>query len=400
MGDLAAPPYDVITPEEHRRLEARHPRNVVRLILPGEAGRVEDGTFYQGAASILQAWRDDGTLELDPAPAFYAYRQSFHGPDGRPAARLGFLGALALPDQEDRGEVLPHEKTLEGPRRDRTRLILACRANLSPIFLLHPDSTGEAGSALAEAASRPPLLRFEDASGVVHELWRMDAPDLTRRLEAAMAPDWTLIADGHHRYESALAARDLLPGMEGAGYVLAFFCSLKDSGFRIFPIHRLLRGADSHRSRPIAPLGARDGKAIPLAEDAPPDRILEQLARAGEHHVAVVPHEERPFLLPLASPGMSSDPLLDFDTILLQREIFGGWFHLTDEDIAAGAVGYTADAAEAIRQVKAGEATAAFLLNPLNVESVVRAAQAGLVLPQKSTYFYPKVYTGLVIRPF
>jgi uncharacterized protein (DUF1015 family) len=401
MTDLASPPYDVISSEERLRLAARHPRNVVRLILPGEAGKAEDGTFYEGAASLLSRWQQEGTLERDPGPAFYAYRQIFQGPDGREAARLGFLGALALPGQSERGSVLPHEKTLAGPRHDRTRLMLACRANLSPIFLLHPDATGAAGKVLQEAARRHPLFRFKDSGGVSHEMWKLDTPDFTQPLEEALASDWTLIADGHHRYESALAVRDQLPEVEGAGFVLAFFCSLGDPGFRIFPIHRLLRSRDEEKSSALAQLMQGDREVTRLPADLSPEAMVRRLGETGEHHVAVVPRDGHPFILALTRPEEpATDPLMDFDTILLQRKVFTGVFGLTDQDIAAGAVGYTADAAEAIRQVRSGEATAAFLLNALKVDAVVRAAQAGLVLPQKSTYFYPKVYTGLVIRPF
>jgi uncharacterized protein (DUF1015 family) len=242
-------PTTSLRKQARARYEALHPRNVVRLILPGEAGRIQDGSFYSGAAALLRAWQQEGTLEKDPAASFYPYRQTFRGPDGEHAARLGFLGALALP-AAGAGEkmVLPHEKTLDAPRRDRTRLIEACRANLSPIFLLHPDSTGGAGKALAEAVSGPPLFTFQDDARVIHEMWRMDSSSAIAKLEQALAADWTLIADGHHRYESAMAVRNEHPEEEGAGYVLAFFCSLQDRGFRVFPIHRLLRPACRRRN--------------------------------------------------------------------------------------------------------------------------------------------------------
>src|SRR5262249_55861448 len=153
---------------------------------------------------LLKRWEEDGTLVRDPLPAFYPYQQTSRGPDGEVVVRLGFLGALALPGEEDEsgGKILLHEKTLEGPRKDRTRLIRACQANLSPIFLLHPDSTGGAEAALKEGTEGKSLFTFEDGAGVLHELWRVDDADLVARLQSALAPDWTLIADGHHRYES------------------------------------------------------------------------------------------------------------------------------------------------------------------------------------------------------
>jgi uncharacterized protein (DUF1015 family) len=402
MARLTAPPYDVITEPDRQRLESLHPRNVVRLILPSQAGQVEDGSFYTGAASLLRQWQEDGTLARDPRPAFYPYRQTFRGPDGELSSRLGFLAALALPGRKESDKaILPHEKTLEGPRKDRTRLILACRANLSPIFLLHPDSQETTGAALEEATRPPPVTKFEDPSGVTHELWKVDELAQTLRLEQSLLADWTLIADGHHRYESALAVRDTLPGEAGAGYVLAFFCSMKDRGFRIFPIHRLLRGGDAALTQDIAGAIRARHRLESLPPGSGPDEILRHLREAGERSFAVVTREDPVLLLKLAAqPSAAEDPLQDFDTVLLQKEVFSGVFGLSETDIASGTVGYTADAAEAFRQVRAGESKAAFLLNPLKVDAVVRAARAGHRLPQKSTYFYPKVYTGLVIRTF
>jgi uncharacterized protein (DUF1015 family) len=272
---------------------------------------------------------------------------------------------------------------------------------LSPIFLLHPDSQETAGATLEDATRVAPLSRFEDPLGITHELWKVDEPAKTQRLEQSLLADWTLIADGHHRYESALAVRDMLPGEEGAGFVLAFFCSLKDRGFRIFPIHRLLRGGEASLPQDIV-RGVRERHRVePLAPGIGPDEILRHLRQAGERTLAMVTREDPVLLVRLATQaGVAEDPLEEFDTVLLQKEIFRGVFGFSDQDITSGAVGYTSDAAEAFRQVRAGQSKAAFLLNPLKVDAVVRAAQAGHRLPQKSTYFYPKVYTGLVIRTF
>ncbi|HEU5180759.1 MAG TPA: DUF1015 domain-containing protein [Candidatus Polarisedimenticolia bacterium] len=403
MDRLAAPPYDVISETDRASYEALHPKNIVRLILPGEAGRTEDGSFYSGAAALLRQWRTEGTLVQDPAPAFYPYRQTFRGPDGSVASRTGFLGALELPAPEARGaSVLPHEKTLEAPRRDRTRLIAACRANLSPIFLLHPDSRGEAGACLEEATTPGPLISFTDRGEVRHELWVVPEGPLTGRLSRALDSEWTLIADGHHRYESAVAVRDSLPDEKGAGFVLAFFCSLKDRGFRIFPIHRLLKAAPAGiGAEPLQQiLGRRHPVEIP-PDSAGPRELREALGAAGERSFGVVPRGGAPFLLKVKPQAEAEDGSAgDLDTVVLERQVLSAALGVSPADIAAGALGFTPDAAEAFRQVRSGEAWAAFLLNPLRTEAVVRAAQSGIRLPQKSTYFYPKVFTGLVIRPF
>ncbi|PYQ14124.1 MAG: hypothetical protein DMH00_02375 [Acidobacteria bacterium] len=403
MARLVAPPYDVISAQELTHYLKLHPRNVVRLILPGEAGRREDGSFYSGAAALLHRWQEEGTLQQDPEASFYPYRQTYRGPDGKEIRRLGFLGALTLPPRGGTGRtVLPHEKTLDAPRQDRTRLIEACRANLSPIFLLHPDTTGGAGRCLESAAHREPLFVFRDGMGVTHELWRMHEMGDVARLQEALLPDWTLIADGHHRFESAMDVRDRLPGDPGARYVLAFFCSLGDRGFRVFPIHRLLQERQAPgQEGDLAGILRQRHAVTDLPKDAEPEEILGRLREVGERHFAVIVRNAPPLLLRIDGPtAQTSDPLEELDTILLQREILTATLGISLEAVAGGAIGYTPDAGEAIRKVKRGEVEGAFLLNPLRVESVVRAAQAGLRLPQKSTYFYPKVYSGLVIRPF
>jgi uncharacterized protein (DUF1015 family) len=401
MGSLTAPPYDVIGGEQRLRLLAAHPHNVVRLILPGPAGRSEDGTFYTGAADLLTRWRKDGVLIQDPIPSFYPYRQTFTGPDGCLSARLGFLGALSLEEARAEGRVLPHENTLEAPRRDRTRLISACRANLSPVFLLHPDSGGAVGPILDRASRGVPLFRFTDEAGVLHELWSVAEPETVRSIGEGMSKDWTLIADGHHRYESALAVMQERPGEAGARQVLAFFCSLQDRGFRIFPIHRLVRGGRPEGSEGLRRLLEERLSHENLSPGLGPEGILARLSGSGGGTFAALLSDGPPMLLRPGN-GMSAGALSpeEPDTLLLQREVLTRVLGITPQAVEAGAIAYTPDAGEALRQVQSGEAAAAFLMNPLQVESVVRAARAGLRLPQKSTYFYPKVFTGLAIRPF
>ncbi len=399
---LTTPPYDVIGEREKKAFEEAHPRNIVRLILPGEAGRLDDGTFYSGAAAILDRWRREETLVLDPYPSFYPYRQAYRSPDGATASRLGFLGALALPEPGQSG-ALPHEKTLQAPREDRTRLILACRANLSPIFLLHPDERGEVGSVLGRMTRGSPLVEMTDRQGVHHQIWKMEDPEEIGRIRQAMAAEWTLIADGHHRYESAQAVMRKLPDVEGARSVLAFFCSLKDEGFRIFPIHRLLRpieGADADR---IGKRLENEFSTLSSSEGAGIDELLAALKEAGPGSFGVILKGRPPFVIRIPPTQEKDDPeaqVENLDPVLLEREILSRRLGISPEAVAAGAVAFTPDAREAARQVDAGEAAAAFLLRPLDVEVVVRAARAGLRLPQKSTYFYPKLLTGLVLRPF
>jgi uncharacterized protein (DUF1015 family) len=402
MGRIIAPPYDVIGENQRSELESSHPKNVVRLILPGEAGREGDGTFYAGAAALLKRWREEGTLQQDPGACLYPYRQTFRGPDGSETSRLGFFGALEM-EEARQGAPLPHEKTLEGPRRDRTRLIAACRANLSPIFLIHPDESERVGSSLERAATRQALFRFSDPQGVTHELWRLDDRVSIDEIRSAMGGDWTLIADGHHRYESAQAVMRDFPEEAGARRVLAFFCSLKDRGFRIFPIHRLVRSLDAERAAALRRSLTERMTATVLPAGANPEDLLSMLRKGGEGTFGAVLPAGPPLILkirPCPAPGADSSALENLDTVVLQREVLSGILRISPADAERGAVGFTPDAREAFRQVRQGEAAAAFLLNPLRIESVIRAARSGLRLPQKSTYFFPKVFTGLVIRPF
>jgi uncharacterized protein (DUF1015 family) len=281
-------------------------------------------------------------------------------------------------------------------------LIEACRANLSPIFLLHPDSTGEAGRVLAASVAVPGLFAFQDDAGITHEMWRIDDPGAVDRLQKALLPDWTLIADGHHRYEAAMAVRNEHPQEEGAGYVLAFFCSLQDRGFRVFPIHRLLRAAPgTETSQELADALRRRHSVSEIPHESGPEEVLSRVRGAGEGSVGVVLPDGPSLLLHVGrTAGDQGESGSGLDTELLQHAVFTETLGISAEAVSGGAVAYTSDAGEAFRRVRSGESRAAFLLNPLPIESVVRAAQKGLRLPQKSTYFYPKVFTGLVIRPF
>jgi len=231
----------------------------------------------------------------------------------------------------------------------------------------------------------------------------MEDPDAVGQVQEEMAVNWTLIADGHHRYESALSVMAKLPEQEGARYVLSFFCSLNDRGFRIFPIHRLIRPDAVPPPGRIRDILEAHLKAEPIEGAAGSETVLARLREAGSGSFGVLLPGHRPFLIRVPAgqgAGSVQDPLRDLDTVLLQREVLSNLLGISEGEVSAGAVRYASDAREALRQVGSGEAAAAFLLNPLTVEMVVQAARSGLRLPQKSTYFYPKLLTGLVIRPF
>jgi uncharacterized protein (DUF1015 family) len=320
---LVAPPYDVISPEERERFLALDPHNVVHLTLPSSE---------EQAARDLGEWRDQGVLEREPAEAVWALSQTYVGPDGVERTRNGLVVTLRLEPYAAR-IVLPHERTHAGPKEGRLRLLRATRTQLEPIFLLHDGDP----VALPE---RPPDL---EVGG--DRLWRVEGDPGPRFADAQL-----LIADGHHRYETALAFHDE-DGTEASAWMMVVLVSTREQGLTIFPTHRLAQSIDGVHGRPIE----QPGEELPGVV----------LYRGGAYEL-------------LEGEG------LDVEVV----------------DAAAPAgVTYTPERAEAVAAVDRGEAEAAFLLRPTPIEDVFTRARAGDVLPQKTTYFFPKLTSGLLFEP-
>jgi len=374
VGQLLAPPYDVITAAEQAELYARSPYNVIRLILPREAER------GAAAAQTLREWIAAGILAPDPEPALYLYTQQFSLPDGSTRRRDGLLCRLRLEDFSS-GVVRPHERTLPGPKADRLALLRATGANLSAIFGLYARPGEPVRELLAGAQLGAPLV---DVSGW-HQLWRVTDASAIARVEAALADQTIIIADGHHRYETALAYRDEQRGNEAAAYVLAYLANMEEEGVVILPTHRLVRrplgvGAAALAARlgesfAVEPVDERRRRAAGEIDCVLPDRRLR--LRAGPAA------RERLRDLPPVLRGLAVD--------LLRRAILEPILGVGPEDLE-----FTHDDEEAIAAVAAGRAAAAFLLNPPSMAEVREVCLAGEVMPEKSTYFYPKLATGLV----
>ena len=369
VGQLLAPPYDVITAAEQAELYARSPYNVIRLILPREAER------GAAAAQTLREWIAAGILAPDPEPALYLYTQQFSLPDGSTRRRDGLLCRLRLEDFSS-GVVRPHERTLPGPKADRLALLRATGANLSAIFGLYARPGEPVRELLAGAPLGAPLV---DVSGW-HQLWRVTDASAIARVETALADQTIIIADGHHRYETALAYRDEQRGNEAAAYVLAYLANMEEEGVVILPTHRLVRrrlGALATRlgeSFAVEPANARR-RAAGEIDCVLPDRRLR--LRPGPAA------RERLRDLPPVLRGLAVE--------LLRRAILEPILGVGPEDLE-----FTHDDEEAIAAVAAGRAAAAFLLNPPSMAEVREVCLAGEVMPEKSTYFYPKLATGLV----
>jgi uncharacterized protein (DUF1015 family) len=335
LETLVAPPYDVVSPAQREELAARSPHNVVHLTLPvdeAEAGRT------------WRAWREDGTLADEAEPGFWWLSQDYVGPDGVARTREGLVAALKAEPYENR-VVLPHERTHRGPKEGRLRLLRETRAQLEPLFFLYE------GTPPARRPEREPDLEVQ---GV--RLWRLPPNGVAEDF----ADRQLLIADGHHRYETALAYHEEAGTPESAS-VLAVLVSLDDPGLMIFPTHRLFRHEPPGRlpAEPLPePSAARDA-----LEQAPPDRAAAVVYRGSGAELAVDGSE--------------------LDVQLVDR--------LGHEGIS-----YTPDWQEAVRAVDEGEAEVAVLMRPTRIEDVFAVAQRGETMPQKSTYFYPKLVSGLL----
>ena len=373
-GLLLAPPYDVVTPREQAELQARSPYNVIRLILPEEADR------GAAAARTLREWVEHGLLVPDPAPAVYLYSQRFSLPDGTSRRRDGLLCRLRL-EEFSTGVVLPHERTLPGPKADRLSILRATGANLSPIFGLYARP-GEPVRELVGALGEPVV----DVNGW-HQLWRVTDPAVIARVERALAPETIIIADGHHRYETALQYRDEQRGNQGAEYVLAYLANTEEEGVVILPTHRLVRGP-----LPLAPERLEDRLRESFeAEPLPPER-----RRAGEIDCLLADRRLRLRPRPATLARLAALPpvLRTLDVELLHRAILEPVL-----GVDAAGLEFTHDDEEAADAVAAGRAAAAFLLNPPSIAAVRAVCLDGELMPEKSTYFYPKLATGLVLSP-
>lgn len=394
-ADLLAPPYDVIDDAGAEALRSRSDYNCVRLVLPeGEAPE-----RYRAAADLLDEWLSDGILAEDDELSAYVYRQDFEL-GGKRLARRALFAALQL-TPFDAGEVLPHERTHSGPKVDRLALMRAAVAQLSPIFLIARDSEREVGDLFEAVESEAPVLEATTPDGIEHRLWRVEGPAAEALCEAC-GREPLLIADGHHRYETALAYLADSVGGGRAAYVLACIVPAGDPGLIVLPTHRAL---DMD-----APTGGwRDAletrfEAVSASSNggAEPDALAKTLASEAGLRIGLVNAQDPEALVlspraeALADSGLSAPEQL-ISAAVLDRLVFGDTLDSSPEELARrGALSYHRDAEDAAGAV--GTAGAAFLLPAVSVDDVWEAVREGVRLPPKSTYFAPKMPTGLLFR--
>jgi uncharacterized protein (DUF1015 family) len=408
---VIAPPYDVISEDERQKLEELDPHNCVRLILP----RGDGDEKYSAAAGLLGRWLDDGILHRDTRPAIYRYHQVFHVAElgGRKFTRRGFICGVRLSDYKD-NVVLPHERTLRGPKEDRLKLMRAARAHFSQIFGLYRDPSLVTDQAFSGTDQRPPDLEGATADGTLHRLWRVNDRETIAQIGRVVGPMKVYIADGHHRYETMLALRDELRAAAGGevGYRASsefatfFLTNMADPGLVVLPIHRLVHSLAAFDRQDfldkvkehfhITPVedGAVDAKKLKTAiHDQARVRPAFGVVTPGDSNAVVLSLQTDP-RLPLHKSVATLDVSLLHGVILerllgIDREAQERQTH----------VEYVKDTADALARVARGEAQVGFIMNPTRIDQVLDVADHAQTMPQKSTFFFPKIASGLVINP-
>jgi uncharacterized protein (DUF1015 family) len=421
LASVATPPYDVITPREQLAFYERHPWNIIRLILGKtfEKDTPQDNRHTR-SAGFFNAWLSEGVLVQDPSPAFYLTSIDF-SVQSRKITRWGVISLVAL-ESFDKGVVLPHETTFSRVKSERLELMKSCHANYSPIFSLYSDAKQLVLNTLRQSFSElTPDMKFVDTYGHLHQLWRVTDAAVHQRISGFMNDKSIFIADGHHRYETALNYRqwvaDRTPGFSPehhANFIMMYLCGMEDPGLVILPAHRMVKAISPEKMDAFMTVAktcfdvsrvspAPESGTLSEAENW--DRILNAgspLTRIG----VVIRNHPQGYLFSL-KPGVMqqmfgsemSARMLELDVTVLTRlilmELLGlNNSQLDDESIMS----YSSRTEVALDAVRTGECDAAFLLNPTRIDQVKRIAEAGEIMPRKSTYFYPKVITGQVLN--
>jgi uncharacterized protein (DUF1015 family) len=417
---VMAPPYDVISPALQEDLYRRSPYNLIRLIL-GKIEETDDeaNNRYSRAAAYFQAWQEEGILVRDAEPAIYLYDEEYFAEGVGPVVRRGFLALTRIEDFAS-GVVKPHEKTLSGPKTDRLKLTKACGANFSPIFGLYADPCCVLEALTRDVCSCLPDLNVTDDDGVQHRLWRVTDPDIISKAQGLLDKKPLFIADGHHRYETALNYRNFMreqvgeyTGKELFNYVLMYFANMEDQGMLIFPTHRLVHSLkDFHLPGFLAALNeffeveARDLNLTDPDARREARTILQQKGNES-HTLALYAGGQSLYYLTLRDPGTmdrffddkASKALRVLDVSILHRLILEHLLQITPEAQERQLnLKYVKNFDEPFEAVQSGDFQLAFLMNSTRMGEVRDVANAGEKMPQKSTYFYPKLLTGLVLN--
>jgi uncharacterized protein (DUF1015 family) len=409
LDNVISPPYDVIDDDQRAELAAKSPFNAVEIDLPrigGEApiGLMEPGDPYLHAQTVLQEWLQQGIVVRDREPAIWPMTQEFTTPSGDTATRHGFFCRVRV-SEYGAGRIRPHERTHPGPKEDRLRLTRATRANLSPIFSLYDDPEGAAWAALDDAIDETGAVgEAGDSVGAASRLWRVTDSDAIAAVEAALEPTELLIADGHHRYETARVYADEVGGDGDHRYVLMYLVALDDPGLAVFPTHRLLTNLKTPEIQER--LGSELKRMFDIRE-IEPDELEPGPDEPGPAFGYMDSFFQRGFRLTLKDQSIAdqampdrSQPYRRLEAAILEALVLNGVLGMSEDDIAhLNGLAYSKSFDDALDSVRSGRADAAFFLRATPVEQVREVAEAGESMPPKSTFFHPKVPTGMVFNP-
>lgn len=417
LDDVTCPPYDVIGKAKQREFYARHPWNIIRLEL-GEDLPQDSPTEnrYTRASKHLEEWRSSGILIPDLGPCLYLYHHRFRDLEGNPVVRKGIMALLRL-EPFGQGAVFPHEETFPNHKKDRLRLLRACRAQFNPIFSIFPDPEGDLGKHL-ECPGRSPDARAVDEKGVEHLLWVLDDPSVIRDMAEKMADRPVFIADGHHRYETSLLYQKEL-GVQGdpehpANWTFVYLSPMEDPGLMIFPTHKLLKFARTVPEVEFLEGLSKDFEVveIPCREEGP------ELARQELKDLMKRARGSLSWVIGLAISGRASlwalrpkqdlyrgdalshvpDALRGLDVTFLHELILKKRLNIEVKGNDEARLMFSHDVDEALDLVRKGKAQIAFLMNPIPVTALRAVAFARCKMPPKATYFYPKLLSGLAVR--
>jgi uncharacterized protein (DUF1015 family) len=393
---VTAPPYDVISPEERDALYARDEHNVIRLILN------RDTDPYTSAEDYFHKWIESGVLVRDDSPSFFLYHQSFKTPEGKNVTRVGVLGRLHL-SAYSAGEVLPHERTLQGPKRDRMQLMEHVKGNLSPIFGLIDDDSQTFDELATPSKSQAPLAEVKEllfnGETITHRFWKLEDAASAQKIEALVMGKKVIIADGHHRYETSLAYSEAHPELPGAKYTLAFLSNLRGKGTVILPTHRVAHGIPDfsvtqfltslREHYDLAQAQTREEGLAALESDP---RVLTLVQLSDEPHWIVV-RDRTPFV--------AATPIDNIVVWRLQEEILKGVLGLTQAAIDQKKnLLYPHTMKELDELLEHTKVDASFIVRAVTPTEMLAVVTSGEFMPQKSTFFYPKLLSGLVIHEF
>ncbi|MCH7977810.1 MAG: DUF1015 domain-containing protein [Acidobacteria bacterium] len=424
LDKVLTQPYDKITPEMQQVYWQRSPYNLA-YILKGKAGEGDSPTdnVYTRASAYLQKWREQGVLLQRKRPALYAYSQEFHPPGASNDATLvrrGFIGLGNLESYDSR-VVFRHELTHSGPKLDRLELLRATRAHFGQIFMVYSDPGQQIDRLLRAEAAKSPAIRVTDDFGVIHSLWDIDGPEQVQAIQHAMSDKQLIIADGHHRYETALAfqreCRASRPheGPSDCSKVMMTFINMESKGILVLPTHRVLSGIPEFSSAGFLSRAARYFTGREYAYSGPDQRrsVMQRLradmtaaSAGGMTAIGALFADQEAFYLLQLREGVDRASLLpelspaqrSLDVTILHQIVFHLCLKMDEEAVRDEKwIAYVREFEEGVEKVAGGKAQACFFLNPVKLQQVRDVALEGRVLPQKSTDFYPKLLSGLTI---